>query len=194
MAVNIKATYKNIPHQTIGPFEATLVYYESSGFTFDSGSLNQLYSTTGGTSTGIVEVLNIGPLYTILNTGLTHQELINGYTFRQIKCGDTYIIFQSTNICYSSYQSDIIGANGYPKLRLTLTNDTGGSISSSLTVTLINDTLIPESSTITLSTSTIGEVDYDEIILSKGTYEFTFDITTGSTGNVKIEFIDCNSI
>jgi hypothetical protein len=193
MAVNIKANYKNIPHQTIGPFTATLEHYESSGITFDAGSVSQLLSTTGGTSTGIVEVLNVGPQYTILNSNLTHQQLVNGYKFYQIKCGDSYITFQSTDVCYSSYVADIIGANGYPSLGLTLTNDTGVSLSSTLTVTPTNGALPPEPSTITLSSSTIGEEKYDEIALGKGTYEFEFDITTGGSGNVQIEFINCGS-
>ena len=108
MAVNIKAKYKSTPNQPIGPFVATLQYFDSSGFTFDPGSSDQLLSTTGGTSTGLVETLNIGPVYTTLKTNLTHQQLINGYTFNQIKCGDTYIVFQSTDVCYSSYHFFII--------------------------------------------------------------------------------------
>ena len=195
MAVNIKAKYKNIPYNVIGPFVATLEYYESSGITYTSGSVNQLFSTTGGTSTGFVEALNIGPTYTILKDDLTHQQLISGYTFYQIKCGDTFLTFQSTDVCYTSYQSDLIGANGYPTLGLTLTNDTGASLSSTLTVTPVNEILTPQAqpSTITLSSSTIGE-KYGEISLSKGKYEFEFDITTGGTGNVKIEFLKCGSV
>ena len=193
MAVNIKATYKNIPHQTIGPFTATLVYFDSSGFTFDPGSGPQLLSTTGGTSTGLVETLNIGPVYTTLKTDLTHQQLINGYTFNQIKCGDTYLVFQSTDVCYTSYQSDLIAANGYPRLGLTLTNDTGASLSSTLTATAVSGSLPPDPPTITLSSSTIGE-QYGEIALGKGKYNFNFNITTGGTGNVKVEFINCGSV
>lgn len=193
MAVNVKAKYKNIPHGIIGPFVATLEHFESSGITYTSGSVNQLFSSTGGTSTGIVETLNIGPTYTILNDNLTHQQLINGYTFYQIKCNDTFINFQSTDVCYTTYQANLIGSNGYPSLGLTLTNDTGASLSSTLTVTPISGSLIPQSSTITLSSSTIGE-EYGEIPLGKGKYNFNFGITTGGSGNVKIEFLDCGTL
>ena len=193
MAVNIKAKYKNIPYQTIGPFTATLVHYDSSGITFNSGSNSQLLSTTGGTSTGVVETLNIGPSYTTLKTDLTHQQLINGYTFNQIKCGDTYVIFQSTDVCYTSYEANLVGSNGYPSLGLTLTNDTGASLSSTLTVTSISGSLPPDPPTITLSSSTIGE-EYGEIALGKGKYNFNFNITTGGSGNVKVEFLNCGSV
>ena len=193
MAVNVKAKYKNVPYNVIGPFVATLEHYESSGITYTSGSVDQLFSSTGGTSTGFVETLNIGPTYTVLKDDLTHQQLINGYTFYQIKCGDTYLSFQSTDVCYTSYQSDLIGANGYPSLGLTLTNTTGGSLSSTLTVTPLNDALPAQPSTITLSSSAIGE-EYGEIALGKGKYEFEFDITTGGSGNVQIEFIECGTV
>ena len=116
MAFNITATYKNIPRETIGPFVATLETFYSSGFT--SGSTYELISTTGTTSTGVVEALNIGPVYTILKDDLTHQELIDGYTFNQLKCRDLYLVFQSTDVCYSSYRADLFGANGSPTLRL----------------------------------------------------------------------------
>jgi hypothetical protein len=76
MAFNITATYKNIPRDTIGPFIATLETFLSSGFT--SGSTLELNSFTGGTGTGVVEALNVGPVYTILKDDLTHQELIDG--------------------------------------------------------------------------------------------------------------------
>ena len=111
MAVNIKAKYKSIPNQPIGPFVATLEYYDSSGITISGISVSSV-EITSGTSSGSVEVLNIGPQYATLKTDLTHQQLINGYTFNQIKCGDSFITFQSTDVCYNSYVANLIGSNG----------------------------------------------------------------------------------
>ena len=79
MAVNIKAKYNKIPHEVIGPFVATLEHYDSSGITMSGISVSSV-EITGGTSSGIVDVLNIGPEYTILKSDLTHQQLVNGYT------------------------------------------------------------------------------------------------------------------
>ena len=199
MAFNITATYKNIPRETIGPFVATLEYFESSGFTFTSGSTYQLISTTGGVSTGVVETLNIGPVYTILKDDLTHQELIDGYTFNQLRCGDLYLVFQSTDVCYSSYQANLFGANGAPTLRLKAFNNSDGiSVTSSLTVTPIGNATPPSPSTITVSTSspTMGTI-YKEIQLGQGKYNFTFDIASPTPSvdrYVQLEFIECGSL
>ena len=197
MAVNVKATYKDIPREVIGPFSATLLYFDSSGFTFNSGSTYQLISTTGGTSTGVIETLNIGPIYKTLKTDLTHQQLINGYTFQQIKCGDTYLIFQSNDVCYSSYQADLVGANGFPTVRLSVFNNSdGNSVSSTLTVTPISGAPSPVPSTITVSTSSSGS-QYAEIGLGKGKYNFTFNITSSSPNAARyaqIEFIECGAL
>ena len=195
MAVNIKAKYNKIPHEVIGPFVATLEHYDSSGITMSGISVSSV-EITGGTSSGIVDVLNIGPEYTILKSDLTHQQLVNGYTFYQIKCGDSFITFQSTDVCYTSYVSDLIGANGSPVLKLTVTNDDLDSVnvSSTLTVTHVDDTPYPIPSSITVSTTTSGN---DKIILGKGEYNFTFNITTSSpTVNKKaiLEFIECDTI
>ena len=195
MAINIKAKYNKIPHEVIGPFVATLEHYESSGITMSGISVSSV-EITGGTSSGIVDVLNIGPEYTILKSDLTHQQLVNGYTFYQIKCGDSYITFQSTDVCYSSYVSDLVGANGSPVLKLTVTNDDLDSVnvSSTLTVTHVDDTPYPTPSSITVSTTTS---DSGKIILGKGEYNFTFNITTASpTVNKKVilEFIECDTI
>lgn len=195
MAVNIKAKYNKIPHEVIGPFVATLEHYESSGITISGISVSSV-EITGGTSSGIVDVLNIGPEYTILKSDLTHQQLVNGYTFYQIKCGDCFITFQSTDVCYTSYVSDLIGANGSPVLKLTVTNDDldGDDVSSTLTVTHVDDTPYPIPSSITVSTTTS---DSEKITLGKGEYNFTFNITTASpTVNKKVilEFIECDTI
>ena len=197
MAFNITATYKNIPRES--PFVATLEYFESSGFTFTSGSTYQLISTTGGVSTGVVETLNIGPVYTILKDDLTHQELIDGYTFNQLRCGDLYLVFQSTDVCYSSYQANLFGANGAPTLRLkAFNNSDGNSVTSSLTVTPIGNATPPSPSTITVSTSspTVGTI-YKEIQLGQGKYNFTFDIASPTPSvdrYVQLEFIECGSL
>jgi hypothetical protein len=197
MAFNITATYKNIPRETIGPFTATLETFLSSGFT--SGSTLQLISTTGGTGTGVVEALNIGPVYTLLKDDLTHQELIDGYTFNQLKCRDLYLVFQSTDVCYSSYRADLFGANGSPTLRLkAFNNSDGNSVTSSLTVTPIGNATPPSPSTITVSTSapTAGAV-YKEIQLGQGKYDFTFNITSSTPSAeryVELEFIECGSL
>jgi hypothetical protein len=197
MAFNITATYKNIPRETIGPFTATLETFLSSGFT--SGSTLELISTTGGTGTGVVETLNIGPVYTLLKDDLTHQELIDGYTFNQLKCRDLYLVFQSTDVCYSSYRADLFGANGSPTLRLkAFNNSDGNSVTSSLTVTPIGNATPPSPSTITVSTSapTMGTV-YKEIQLGQGKYDFTFNITSSTSSvdrYVQLEFIECGSL
>ena len=193
MAVNIKAKYNKIPHEVIGPFVATLEHYDSSGITISGISVSSV-EITGGTSSGIVDVLNIGPEYTILKSDLTHQQLVNGYTFYQIKCGDCFITFQSTDVCYTSYVSDLIGANGSPVLKLTVTNDDLDSVnvSSTLTVTHVDDTPYPTPSSITVSTTTS---DNGKIILGKGEYNFTFNITTSSpTKRAILEFIECDTI
>jgi hypothetical protein len=193
MAVNIKAKYNKIPHEVIGPFVATLEHYESSGITISGISVSSV-EITGGTSSGIVDVLNIGPEYTILKSDLTHQQLVNGYTFYQIKCGDCFITFQSTDVCYTSYVSDLIGANGVPVLKLTVTNDDLDSVnvSSTLTVTHVDDTPYPTPSSITVSTTTSNS---GKIILGKGEYNFTFNITTSSpTKRAILEFIECDTI
>ena len=196
MAINVKSKYKNIPHEIIGPFIATLEHYDSSGFTFNSGSSSTLLNTTGVTSLGKVDVLNIGPEYTVLKSDLTHQQLINGYTFYQIKCGDCFITFQSTDVCFSSYVSKLIGTNGNPVLKLTVTNDDLDSVnvSSTLTVTPVDDAPTPIPSSITVSTTTS---DNDKIILGKGEYNFNFNISTTSptiNKKVEIEFIECDTI
>jgi hypothetical protein len=197
MAFNITATYKDIPRETIGPFTATLETFLSSGFT--SGSTLELISTTGGTGTGVVEALNIGPVYTLLKDDLTHQELIDGYTFNQLKCRDLYLVFQSTDVCYSSYRADLFGANGSPTLRLkAFNNSDGNSVTSSLTVTPIGNATPPSPSTITVSTSapTMGTV-YKEIQLGQGKYDFTFNITSSTSSvdrYVQLEFIECGSL
>jgi hypothetical protein len=193
MAFNITATYKNIPRETIGPFIATLETFLSSGFTFTSGSTYQLISTTGGTSTGVVEALNIGPVYTILKNDLTHQELIDGYTFNQLRCRDLYLVFQSTDVCYSSYRANLFGANGTPTLRLKAF---GNSVTSTLTVTPIGNATPPSPSTITVSTDT-AETDIREIQLGQGKYDFTFNITSSTPSAeryVELEFIECGSL
>lgn len=196
MAVNVKVKYKNPPYDTIGPFVATLEHYESSGITMSGVSVSSV-EITGGTSSGVVNVLNIGPEYTILKSDLTHQQLVNGYTFYQIKCGDSFITFQSTDVCFSSYVSDLIGANGSPVLKLTVTNDDPDSVnvSSTLTVTHIDDTPYPTPPSISVST-TSGS-NYDLMTLGKGAYNFTFNITTTSptiNKKVKLEFIQCETI
>jgi len=197
MAFNITATYKNIPRETIGPFIATLETFLSSGFTFTSGSTYQLISTTGGTSTGVVETLNVGPVYTILKNDLTHQELIDGYTFNQLRCRDLYLVFQSTDVCYSSYRANLFGANGTPTLRLkAFNNSDGNSVTSTLTVTPIGNATPPSPSTITVSTSTVDTV-YKEIQLGQGKYDFTFNITSSTSSvdrYVELEFIECGSL
>jgi hypothetical protein len=193
MAFNITATYKDIPRETIGPFIATLETFLSSGFTFTSGSTYQLISTTGGTSTGVVEALNIGPVYTILKNDLTHQELIDGYTFNQLRCRDLYLVFQSTDVCYSSYRANLFGANGTPTLRLKAF---GNSVTSTLTVTPIGNATPPSPSTITVSTDT-AETDIREIQLGQGKYDFTFNITSPTQSAeryVELEFIECGSL
>ncbi len=197
MAVNVKAKYNKIPHEVIGPFTATLEYFDSSGFTFNSGSSATLLSTTGTTSSGSVDVFNIGPLYNVLKTDLTHQQLISGFTFNQIKCGDTYLVFQSTDVCYNSYRGDLLGSNGYPVLKLTVTNDDLDSVnvSSTLTVVPLNDSPAPIPSSITVST-TSGS-NFSEVILGKGSYSFNFNITATSPSTnkkVKVEFIECETI
>jgi hypothetical protein len=193
MAVNVKATYKNIPQQTIGPFTATLEYFESSGITFDAGKVNNI---TGGTSTGVIETLNIGPTNTILKTDLTHQQLINGFTFTQIKCGDTFITFQSTDVCYSSYQANLVGANGFPTARLTVYNNDSTAVSGTLTITPLNGAASPVPSTISVSRPTSGS-SFADIMLGKGKYNFTFDITTASPNAgkyVELSFIECGGL
>ena len=197
MAVNVKAKYKNIPNQVIGPFVATLQYFDSSGITLNSGSVSTIYSTSGMTSSGSVEVFNIGPQYATLKTDLTHQQLTSGYTFNQIKCGDSYITFQCTDVCYTSYVADLVGANGSPVLKLTVTNDDLDSVnvSSTLTVVPLNNAPSPIPSSISVST-TSGS-NFSEIILGKGKYDFNFNITaTSPTINkkVKLEFIECESL
>ena len=193
MAFNITATYKNIPRETIGPFTATLEYFESSGITFDVGKVNNI---TGGTSTGVIEILNIGPTYTTLKTDLTHQELIDGYTFSQIKCGDTYITFQSTDVCYSSYQANLVGINGFPTARLTVYNNDSTNVSGTLTITPLNSAASPAPSTITVSCPTSG-AEFADIMLGKGKYNFTFNITTASPNvgkYVALSFIECGGL
>jgi hypothetical protein len=193
MAVNVKATYKNIPQETIGPFIATLEYYESSGITLNP---TPIYSTSGATANGTVETLNIGPIYKTLKSDLTHQQLINGYTFPQIKCGDTFITFQSTDVCFSSYEANLVGANGYPTLRLVVYNNDTINVSSTLTVTPLNGAASPVPSTITVSTSTAGS-EYAEIALGKGKYSFTVNITSPSPNVAKyaeVQFIECGAV
>lgn len=197
MAVNVKAKYKNIPYNVIGPFVATLENFDSSGFTFNSGSTATLLSTTGVTSSGIVDVFNIGPETTILKSDLTHQQLINGYTFYQIKCRDTYLVFQSTDVCYTSFRADLLGANGYPILKLTVTNDDLDSVnvSSTLTVTPINNAPLPGPSAITVSTTSGSKNSV--VVLGKGSYNFSFNISATSPSvnkKAKIEFIECESV
>lgn len=197
MAFNITATYKNIPHQTIGPFTATLETFYSSGITLNAGSVNPIYSTSGMTSSGVVEALNVGPVYTILKDDLTHQELIDGYTFNQLKCRDLYLVFQSTNVCYSSYRTNLFGANGSPTLRLVAYNNNDGiSVTSTLTVTPIGTATPPIPSTITVSTSSAGST-YSEITLGQGKYDFTFDVsspTPSADRYVQLQFIECGSL
>ena len=197
MAVNIKAKYNKIPHEVIGPFVATLEYFDSSGITLNSGSVNPIYSTSGMTSSGSVDVFNIGPLYNELKTDLTHQQLISGFTFNQIKCGDTYLVFQSTDVCYTSYRADLLGSNGYPVLKLTVTNNDLDSVnvSSTLTVVPLNDSPPPIPSSITVST-TSGS-NSSEVLLGKGSYNFNFNISGASpTINKKaeLELIECQKI
>jgi hypothetical protein len=199
MAFNITATYKNIPRETIGPFIATLETFLSSGITFNAGSYEYLYSTTGTTSVGVVEALNVGPVYTILKDDLTHQELIDGYTFNQLRCRDLFLVFQSTDVCFSSYRANLFGANGTPTLRLKAFNNSDGiSVTSTLTVTPIGNATPPSPSTITVSTSapTAGTV-YQEIELGQGKYDFTFNITTPTPSAeryVQLQFIECGSL
>jgi hypothetical protein len=193
MPVNIKASYKNIPQQTIGPFIATLQYFESSGITFNVGNVNNI---TGGTSTGVIETLNIGPISTTLKTDLTHQQLIDGYTFNQIKCGDTYIIFQSTDICYTSYQSNLVGSNGFPTARLTVHNNDSTNVTGTLRITPTNGAASPVPSNISVSCPTSGS-SFADIMLGKGKYNFTFDITTTSPSSgkyVELSFIQCGGL
>ena len=199
MAFNITATYKNIPRETIGPFIATLETFLSSGITFNAGSYEYLYSTTGTTSVGVVEALNVGPVYTILKDDLTHQELIDGYAFNQLRCRDLFLVFQSTDVCYSSYRANLFGANGTPTLRLKAFNNSDGiSVTSTLTVTPIGNATPPSPSTVTVSTSapSAGTI-YDEIELGQGTYQFTFNISSPTPSierYVQLEFIECGSI
>ena len=199
MSFNIIASYKNIPHETIGPSIATLETFNSSGITFNAGSYEYLYSTTGTTSAGVVEALNVGPVYTILKDDLTHQELINGYTFYQLRCRDLYLVFQSTDVCYTSYRANLVGANGSPTLRLKAFNNSDGiSVTSTLTVTPIGNATPPIPSTITVSTSapTTGTV-YGEIQLGQGKYDFTFNISSPTPSvdrYVQLEFIECGSL
>ena len=199
MAFNITATYKDIPRETIGPFIATLETFLSSGITLNAGSVNPIYSTSGMTSAGVVEALNIGPVYTILKNDLTHQELIDGYTFNQLRCRDLYLVFQSTDVCYSSYRANLFGANGTPTLRLkAFNNSDGNSVTSTLTVTPIGNATPPSPSTITVSTSapSTGTV-YEEIQLGQGKYDFTFNITSTLASvdiYVQLEFIECGSL
>lgn len=195
MGVNISATYKNIPHQTIGPFLVTLEHFESSGITVSGISVNQV-QLTGGTTSGMVEALNIGPTYTTLRDDLTHQELINGYVISQLTCGDTIITFQSTNVCYSSYISNITGINGLPTVRLTVTNNDNVNISGTLTITPETDEAAPVPSTITVSSTSAGE-QFSEIELGKGRYLFDFSCTSSSPNIgrfAKIEFIECGAL
>jgi hypothetical protein len=199
MAFNITTTYKDIPRETIGPFIATLETFLSSGITLNAGSINPIYSTSGMTSTGVVEALNVGPVYTILKDDLTHQELIDGYTFYQLRCRDLYIVFQSTDVCYSSYRANLVGANGSPTLRLKAFNNSDGiSVTSTLTVTPIGNATPPIPSTITVSTSapSAGTV-YEEIQLGQGKYNFTFDVaspTPSAERYVQLDFIECGSL
>ena len=197
MAVNIKAKYKSTPNQPIGPFVATLQYFDSSGITLNSGSVNPIYSTSGMTSSGSVDVLNIGPQYATLKTDLTHQQLISGYTFNQIKCGDSFITFQSTDVCYNSYVANLIGSNGSPVLKLTVTNDDLDSVnvSSTLTVAALDDSPLPNPSSINVSTTSGSNSSI--IILNKGKYDFTFNITSSlptTNKKVELEFIDCEPL
>lgn len=204
MAVNVKATYKDVPREIIGPFVATLEYFESSGITFNGTNVSGVTITTNDighptqTATGSIETLNIGPIYTILKDNLTHQQLISGYTFNQIKCGDTYLTFQSTDVCFSSYRADLIGSNGFPTARLTVNNDTSLNISSTLTITPTNGAPSPVPSTITVSSSTPG-TEYAEISLGKGKYNYTFDIASDNPHNdpdrnVVLTFIECGGL
>lgn len=195
MGVNISATYKNIPHQTIGPFLVTLEHFESSGITVSGISVNQV-QLTGGTTSGMVEALNIGPTYTILRDDLTHQELISGYSINQLMCGDTILTFQSTDVCYSGYISDITGLNGLPTVRLTVTNNDNVNISGTLTVTPETNEAAPVPSTITVSSTSAG-VQFSEIELGKGRYLFDFSCTSSSPNIgrfAKIEFIECGAL
>ena len=196
MAVNIKAKYKSTPNQPIGPFVATLQYFDSSGITISGISVSSV-EITGGTSSGSVDVLNIGPQYATLKTDLTHQQLISGYTFNQIKCGDSFITFQSTDVCYNSYVANLIGSNGSPVLKLTVTNDDLDSVnvSSTLTVAALDDSPLPNPSSINVSTTSGSNSSI--IILNKGKYDFTFNITSSlptTNKKVELEFIDCEPL
>ena len=195
MGVNISATYKNIPHQTIGPFLVTLEHFESSGITVSGISVNEV-QLTGGTTSGMVEALNIGPTYTTLRDDLTHQELVNGYEINQLMCGDAIIAFQSTDVCYSSYISNITGINGLPTVRLTVINNDNVNISGTLSITPETDEASPSPSTITVSSTSSG-VQFSEIELGKGRYLFNFSCTSSSPNIgrfAKIEFIECGSL
>lgn len=202
MPVNVKATYHSEPRETIGPFVATLEYFESSGITVSGISVTGVTLTSfddGNSQTGSIETLNIGPVYTILKDDLTHQQLVDGYTFKQIKCGDTYITFQSTDVCFNSYRTDLVGSNGYPTVRLTVNNDDAGkTVTSTLTVTPIGNVKSPVPSTITVTNSIVGS-EYGEISLGKGVYNFSFDISTDTphndlNRNAVLTFIDCGPL
>jgi hypothetical protein len=195
MVANIKATYKNVPRQTIGPFIATLETFSSSGITVSGISVNNV-QISGGTSTGVIEALNIGPTYTILKNDLTHQELTSGYPFNQLRCGDSYIVFQSTNICYSSYRANLIGINGLPTVRLTVTNNDNITISGTLTITPETNEASPSPSTVTVSSTSAGE-QFQEIELGKGRYLFDLSFTSSPSDIgrfAKIEFSQCGSV
>jgi hypothetical protein len=183
--MNLIVRFSETPREDIGPFTITIMSTPSSGLSLDTNKVNPISIDGPSLCSGIVKVSNEQPTITTYITGVTYNQLTEGYEITDIDCYSDILTIKSD--CNSIDETDLFGLNGYPYLELTLDNifDSNAIITSTITVTP-NDIYTPVSvpETLTLTQTGIG-YKIGKIVLFQGTYTFSFNITniSGSTSN-----------
>jgi hypothetical protein len=192
MSVNIVAKFRNVPRQDIGPFEVSILTFQSSGIILNNGKVNPLtvsdVNTTLNPCMGFIGVSDLGITEIVISNNVTTSQLTDGYLINNVPCESDTLFVKSRGKCSNVEKTNIFGVNGNPYVKLTLENIDSPTDSFTSNLILVPYDMVTHKSIpseVTLTQTGIGSTSTN-IKLFKGKYWFKYDIqnVNGTTNNL----------
>lgn len=192
--MDIIVRFTSKPRDDSGPYTIIITRRPSTGITVIPNKSNPISVNDIGTSTvptsGFIEVFNLSQ-DDIIISGITYQQLIDGYLLEDLPCDCEVLMIKSNKPCNIVEKMNILSINGNPYVKLSLENiyDSTETLTSTISIRPFNYqtyNAIPTGGTITLNG--IGKKS-EKFKLFQGKYYYKFDIkSTTNTSNNDYKF------
>lgn len=192
--MDIKVKFTSKPRDDNGPYTITITRRPSTGITLIPNKSNPItvndIGTTQVPTSGFIEVFNLSAEEIVI-TGITYQQLIDGYLLEDLPCDCEVLMIKSNKPCNIIEKMNMLGFSGNPYVKLSLDNlfDNTETLTSTISIRPFNYqtyNAIPTGGTITLNG--IGKQS-QKFKLYQGKYYFKFNITsTTNTSDNEYKF------